>query len=149
MSFEVLRIFSINKNNLGGYEKVTIVSILFLPLFSVFAQEQPFYYYHGRKIALKASTSEVYVKYREGVSANRKLDALKGIRQLTLAKDQSPLLRALRYELAASERSEDGMKRILATLRARPDIEAAFPAYITEFGDTVYVTNEVIYMPKV
>ena len=127
MSFEVLRIFSINKNNLGGYEKVTIVSILFLPLFSVFAQEQPFYYYHGRKIALKASTSEVYVKYREGVSANRKLDALKGIRQLTLAKDQSPLLRALRYELAASERSEDGMKRILATLRARPDIEAAFP----------------------
>ena len=87
VSFEVLRIFSINKNNLGGYEKVTIVSILFLPLFSVFAQEQPFYYYHGRKIALKASTSEVYVKFREGVSASRKLDALKGMRQLTLAKD--------------------------------------------------------------
>jgi hypothetical protein len=130
-------------------KSLLLLSILFLPLFSVFAQEQPFYYYHGRKIALKASTSEVYVKYREGVSASRKLDALKGMRQLTLAKDQSPLLRALRYELTPSERSEDGMKRTLAALRARPDVEAAFPAYITEFGDTLYVTNEVIYMPKV
>jgi methylmalonyl-CoA mutase cobalamin-binding subunit len=130
-------------------KSLLLLSILFLPLFSVFAQEQPFYYYHGRKIALKASTSEVYVKFREGISASRKLDALRGMRQLTLAKDQSPLLRTLRYELAPSERSEDGMKRILATLRARPDIEAAFPAYITEFGDTVYVTNEVIYMPKI
>ena len=91
-------------------------------------KSNPFINYHGRKIALKASTSEVYVKYREGVFANRKLDALKGIRQLTLAKDQSPLLRALRYELIPSERSEDGMKRILATLRARPDIEAAIPS---------------------
>ena len=27
VSFEVLRIFSINKNNLGGYEKVTIASV--------------------------------------------------------------------------------------------------------------------------
>ena len=91
-------------------------------------KSNPFINYHGRKIALKASTSEVYVKFREGISASRKLDALRGMRQLTLAKDQSPLLRTLRYELAASERSEDGMKRILATLRARPDIEAAIPS---------------------
>ncbi len=126
-----------------------LVSFFLLSAQVVFAQEKPFYYYHGKKIELKPSVSEVYVKFRKNVQAARKTDALRNMRQLTLAKDQSPLLQALRYELAPSERNESGMKKILAELRAKPDVEAAFPAYISEFGDTLYVTNEVIYMPKV
>lgn len=126
-----------------------LLAAIFLSVQALYAQDKPFYYYHGRKIELRPSVSEVYVKFRKNVQPARKADALRSIRQLTLAKDQSPLLRALRYELAPSERSEAGMKKVLAELRAKPDVEAAFPAYITELGDTVYVTNEVIYMPKI
>ncbi len=128
-------------------KKYILLFLFFVPVLSA-AQQNTFYYYKGEKRSLIASTSEVYVKYKSSVLPSRKTDLMKSFGRLTLKKEQPLVMRALRYELNAADRSESKMTALLAQLRATPEVESAYPAFMTLEGDTLYVTNEVIYMPK-
>ncbi|MCS7210102.1 MAG: S8 family serine peptidase [Chloroherpetonaceae bacterium] len=131
--------------------------VLLLPLFFFAllaqAQENPFYYYKGQKMYLSPLTSEVMVKYRESVPASQKARVGQLSRRLAsvLMEPKETDISAyntVRYTLQPNQRNQRTMDEVIAELKRNPDVESVYPAYQAASGDTVWVTNEIVFSPK-
>ncbi len=135
------------------YLRAFLLPLLLFTFMSAQAQENPYYYYNGQKMFLSPLPSEVMVKYRETVPANQKAQVMRMSRRLAsvLMEPKETDISAyntVRYTLQANARNQRTMEEVIAELKRNPDVESVYPAYRTASGDTVWVTNEIVFSPK-
>ncbi len=104
-----------------------------------------FYYYHGQPVRLERSPSELSVRYSAGVSrvAGRKL--VRGFAPSTRAQSASRLRGRDLSVVSLARGSRAGLGRLLDRLKARSDVDFAYPAWVDpKTGGRLLLTDEVI-----
>ncbi len=104
-----------------------------------------FYYYHGQPVRLERSPSELSVRYSAGVSrvAGRKL--VRGFAPSTRAQSASRLRGRDLSVVSLARGSRAGLDRLLDRLKARSDVDFAYPAWVDpKTGGRLLLTDEVI-----